>query len=100
MYQENQCRTFNIWRDGDLLHIFLTVPSKKYNQYNKTIEHVKRILGLNFEVDFDNDQFYFTLNLFQRKSLRLLNAMTNNAIKHLAAILAFIPILPHGKRNL
>ena len=65
MYQENQCRTFNIWRDGDLLHIFLTVPEKKYNQYNKTIEHVKRILGLNFEVDFDNDQFYFTLTDFR-----------------------------------
>ena len=64
MYQENQFRTFNIWRDGDLLHIFLTVPPKKYNQYSKTIEYVKRILGLNFEMDFDNNQFYFLLSDF------------------------------------
>ena len=64
MYQENQCRTFNIWRDGDLLHIFLTVPPKKYNQYSKTIEYVKRILGLNFEMVFDNNQFYFILGDF------------------------------------
>ena len=64
MYQENQFKTFNIWRDGDLLHIFLTVPPKKYNQYSKTIEYVKRILGLNFELDFDNNQFYFLLSDF------------------------------------
>ena len=64
MYQENVYRTFNIWRDGDLLHIFLTVPPKKYNQYSKTIEYVKRILGLNFEMDFDNNQFYFLLSDF------------------------------------
>ena len=64
MYQENQFRTFNIWRDGDLLHIFLTVPPKKYNQYSKTIEYVKRILGLNFEMDFDDNQFYFLLGDF------------------------------------
>ena len=64
MYKENVYRTFNIWRDGDILHVFLTVPAKKYEQYKKTIEHVKRILGLNFEMDFDNNQFYFLLSDF------------------------------------
>ena len=64
MYQENQFRTFNIWRDGDLLHIFLTVPNKKYEQYKKTIDYVKKILGLTFDVDFENNQFYFLLSDF------------------------------------
>ena len=44
MYQENQFRTFNIWRDGDILHVFLTVPAKKYEQYKETIDYVKSIL--------------------------------------------------------
>ena len=64
MYQENQFRTFNVWRDGDILHVFLTVPVKKYKQYKKTIEYVKRILGMNFDLDFDDEQFYFTLGDF------------------------------------
>lgn len=64
MYQENVYRTFNIWRDGDLLHIFLTVPNKKYEQYKKTIDYVKKILGLTFDVDFENNQFYFLLSDF------------------------------------
>ena len=64
MYQENQFRTFNIWRDGDILHVFITVPVKKYKQYKKTIEYVKRILGMNFDLDFDDEQFYFTLRDF------------------------------------
>ena len=64
MYQENVYRTFNIWRDGDLLHIFLTVPNKKYNQYKDTIDYVKKILGLSFDMDFENNQFYFLLSDF------------------------------------
>ena len=64
MYQENQFRNFNIWRDGDLLHIFLTVPSKKYNQYLQTIEFVKQTLRLDFELEFDDNQFYFVLTDF------------------------------------
>ena len=51
MYQDNVYRTFNIWRDGDILHIFLTVPLKKYEQYKKTIHYVKGILGMNFNLD-------------------------------------------------
>ena len=64
MYKENVYRTFNIWRDGDILHIFLTVPRKKYEQYKKTIDYVKSILGMCFDLDFDNDQFYFVLGDF------------------------------------
>ena len=64
MYKENVYRTFNIWRDGDILHIFLSVPSKKYEQYKKTIDYVKRILCMNFDLDFDDDQFYFVLGDF------------------------------------
>lgn len=64
MYQENQFRTFNVWRDEDVLHIFLTCPPKKYLQFTKTIEYVKGILGLNFDIDYDGDQIYFTLSDF------------------------------------
>ena len=64
MYQENQFRTFNLWRDGDVLHIFLSCPSKKYEQFSKTIEYVKNILGLNFDTDYDGNQIYFTMGDF------------------------------------
>ena len=64
MYKENVYRTFNIWRDGDILHVFLTVPSKKYEQYKKIIDYVKRILYMNFDLDFDDNQFYFVLGDF------------------------------------
>ena len=64
MYQENQFRTFNIWRDGDILHIFLTCPPKKYEQFSQTIEYVKRILGLNFDLEFDDNQIYFQVTDF------------------------------------
>ena len=65
MYQENQFRTFNVWKDGDILHIFLTCSSKKYNQFRKTIQYVKRVLGLNFDMDYDGTQIYFTLSDFE-----------------------------------
>ena len=64
MYQENQFRTFNVWRDGDLLHIFLTCSPKKHNQFSKTIQYVKGILGLNFDTDYDGNQIYFIMGDF------------------------------------
>ena len=64
MYQENQFRTFNIWRDGDIIHIFLTCSPKKYKQFSKTIEYVKKILFLNFDIDYDGNQIYFTMGDF------------------------------------
>lgn len=64
MYQENQFRTFNLWRNGDILHIFLTCPPKKHEQFSKTIKYVKGILGLNFDIDYDGNQIYFQLSDF------------------------------------
>ena len=64
MYQENQFRTFNIWRDVDIIHVFLSVPPKKYNQFTETIEYVKKILGLNFQIEYDENQIYFQLTDF------------------------------------
>ena len=64
MYKENVYRTFNFWRDGDIFHIFLTVPRNRYKQYVKTIDFVKGILRLDFEMDFDDDQLYFTMGDF------------------------------------
>ena len=64
MYKENFYKTFNVWRDGDVLHIFLTVPQKQYKQYKMTVLYVKNILGLNFDLEYDDDQFYFVLSDF------------------------------------
>ena len=64
MYQENQFRTFNIWRDGDILHIFLTCSLKKYNQFRKTIDYVKKALFMTFDYEYDGNQIYFQLNDF------------------------------------
>ena len=64
MYQENQFRTFNVWRDGDMLHIFLACSPKKYDQFKKTIQYVKEVLGLNFTCEYDGVQIYFTLTDF------------------------------------
>ena len=64
MYQENQFRTFNIWRDSDIIHVFLTCSPKKYKQFSKTIQYVKGILGLNFDMDYDENQIYFQLSDF------------------------------------
>ena len=61
MYQENRFKTFNVWRDEDILHVFLSVTEKKYNQFKQTIDYVKGVLGLRFQVEFDGSQFYFQL---------------------------------------
>ena len=65
MYYENTYKTFNIWRDNDILHVFVTAPSdKKYIQFSRTIHYVKCILGLNFTCEYDGMQIYFTLTDF------------------------------------
>ena len=64
MYQENQFRTLNIWRDGELIHIFLTCPIKKYNQFRKTIDYVKKALFMTFDYEYDGNQIYFQLDDF------------------------------------
>ena len=64
MYYENQFRSFNVWRDGDILHVFLPTPSKKYMQFKSTINYVKSILGLNFSIEYDGTEIYFQLSDF------------------------------------
>ena len=64
MYYENVNRTFNIWRDNDILHVFITVPSNKYNQFSKTIDFVKKVLCMSFTYEYDGTQIYFRLGDF------------------------------------
>ena len=66
MYYENVNRTLNIWRDGDIIHVFITVKDEKsYKQYSKTINYVKKILGFNFNYEFDGKEIYFPLSDFR-----------------------------------
>ena len=64
MYYENANKTFNIWRDIDTLHVFVNTPSKKYSQFSKTLDYVKKILCMNFHYEYDGTQIYFTLSDF------------------------------------
>ena len=64
MYYENVNRTINLWRDSDILHVFITVSTKKYSQFSKTIDYVKKILSMNFDYEYDGTQIYFTLDDF------------------------------------
>ena len=66
MYYENVNRTFNTWRDGNLLHVFISVKDEQsYKQYSKTINYVKGILGLNFKYEYDGKEIYFPLSDFR-----------------------------------
>ena len=64
MYYENVNRTINVWRDSDILHVFITVSTKKYSQFSKTIDYVKKILSMNFDYEYDGTQIYFILDDF------------------------------------
>ena len=65
MYYENVHKTINIWRDGDLIHVFITAQTQeKYNQFSKTIDYVKKVLCMRFEYEYDGKQIYFQLNNF------------------------------------
>ena len=64
MYYENVNRTINLWIDSDILHVFITVSTKKYSQFSKTIDYVKKILSMNFDYEYDGTQIYFTLDDF------------------------------------
>ena len=66
MYYENVNRTINTWRDGDILHVFITAQTqKKYEQFRQTIDYVKKILFMNFDYEYDGTQIYFTLGDFR-----------------------------------
>ena len=64
MYYENVNKTINVWTDSDILHVFITVSTKKYSQFSKTIDYVKKILSMNFDYEYDGTQIYFTLDDF------------------------------------
>ena len=64
MYYENVNKTINVWTDSDILHVFITVSTKKYSQFSKTIDYVKKILFMNFDYEYDGTQIYFTLDDF------------------------------------
>ena len=64
MYYENVNKTINVWTDSDILHVFITVSTKKYSQFSKTIDYVKKILSMNFDYEYDGTQIYFILDDF------------------------------------
>ena len=85
MYYENVNKLINIWRDGDIIHVFVTVyGDKSYRQFSKTINYVKRILGLNFDYECDGKEIYFPLsdfnelNEFKEYFYRYLNDFKEN----------------------
>ena len=66
MYYENVHKTINVWRDGDILHVFITAQNqKKYSQFSKTIDYVKKILCMRFNYEYDGTQIYFQLRDFR-----------------------------------
>ena len=66
MYYENVNRTINVWRDGDILHVFITAQTQeKYNQFSKTIDYVKKVLCMRFDYEYDGTQIYFQLSDFR-----------------------------------
>lgn len=65
MYYENTNKLINIWRDGDIIHVFITALSqKKYQKCKNTLDYVKKILCMNIEDEYDGTQIYFQLGDF------------------------------------
>lgn len=65
-YYENSYKTINFWNEGDHLKIFITALSqKKYRQFSKTIDFVKKVLFMNFDYEYDGTQIYFILADFR-----------------------------------
>ena len=70
MYKENQNKLINIVDDGDIIHIFITAPSKKKekveNALKSSFRELSKIYGGSIikELDYDDEQFYFTLDTF------------------------------------
>lgn len=70
MYKENQNKLINLVDDGDIIHIFITAPSKKRekveNALKSSFRELSKIYGGSIikELDYDDEQFYFTLDTF------------------------------------
>jgi hypothetical protein len=71
MYKENQNKLINIVDDGDIIHVFITAPSKKKDKVEDALKssfrELSKIYGgsLENELDYDDEQFYFTLESFE-----------------------------------
>lgn len=70
MYKENQNKLINIVDDGDIIHIFITAPSKKKEKVKEALKDAFRQLSIiyrssiNIDLDYDDGQFYFTLQCY------------------------------------
>ena len=70
MYKENQNKLINLVDEGDIIHIFITAPSKKRekveNALKSSFRELSKIYGGSIikELDYDDEQFYFTLDTF------------------------------------
>ncbi len=71
MYKENQNKLINIVPDGDIIHIFITAPSKKKEKVEDALKSSFRELSKMYggfainDLDYDDGQFYFTLDTFE-----------------------------------
>ena len=71
MYKENQNKLINIVDDGDIIHVFITAPSKKKDEVEDALKssfkELSKIYGGSIidEFDYDDEQFYFTLDSFE-----------------------------------
>ena len=70
MYKENQNKLINIVDDGDIIHVFITAPSKKKEKVEDALKssfrELSKIYGGSYinELDYDDEQFYFVLGDF------------------------------------
>lgn len=66
MYYENQYKLINIWRDNELIHVFVTANTQeKYAKYFIILQKLNRELQLNVDFDYDGNQIYFVLDNFE-----------------------------------
>ena len=71
MYKENQNKLINIVDDGDIIHVFISAPSKKKDEVEDALKssfkELSKIYGGSIidEFDYDDEQFYFTLDSFE-----------------------------------
>lgn len=70
MYKENQNKLINIVDDGDVIHVFITAPENKKDQVadalKSSFKELSKIYGGSTnDMEYDDEQFYFTLDSFE-----------------------------------
>ena len=70
MYKENQNKLINIVDDGDVIHVFITAPENKKDQVadalKSSFKELSKIYGgSTSDMEYDDEQFYFTLDSFE-----------------------------------